>query len=51
MSEVTVAVTLLLSLGRGWVADAVQIGPVAQGATQPEAMENLRDLSAPSQKR
>jgi len=41
---VTIAVTLIEAPGRGWVADAVEVGAVAQGATQAEAISNLREL-------
>jgi hypothetical protein len=41
---VTIAVTLIEAPGREWVADAVEVGAVAQGATQAEAISNLRGL-------
>ncbi len=41
---VTVAVTLIEAPGRGWVAHAAELRTVAQGATQEEALANLRDL-------
>lgn len=42
---VTIAVTLIEAPGRGRVADAVEVGAVAQRATQAEAISNLRELS------
>ena len=41
---VTIAVTLIEAPGRGWVAHAAEVRAVAQGATQEEALANLRDL-------
>ena len=43
-APVTIAVTLIEAPGRGWVADAVEIGAVAQGTTEAEAISNLREL-------
>ncbi len=41
---VTIAGTLIEAPGRGWVADAVEVGAGAQGAAQAEAISNLREL-------
>ena len=41
---VTIAVTLIEAPGRGWVAHAAEVRAIAQGATQAEALANLRDL-------
>ncbi|MHB1500265.1 MAG: hypothetical protein ACYCYK_03705 [Candidatus Dormibacteria bacterium] len=41
---VTIAVTLIEAPRRGWMADAVEVGAAAQGATQAEVISNLREL-------
>lgn len=41
---VTIAVTLIEATQHGWVAHAAEVRAVAQGATQEEAIANLRDL-------
>ena len=42
--SVKITVTLIEAPGRGWVAHAAEVCAVAQGATQEEAIANLRDL-------